>query len=163
MNITPAGDHDWRSFNVPGPDAWDVRIETISDLPGSFTDDTDLALWMNCPEMAGTLIGFNDDKGGDFTSRINASALAPGTYYVEVGGFADTETPDDFTFELEVTGTGPPGVMPEPSTGLLVAIGLTCLAAGRRYFRPHATVCGSAAQRTLPVAARARTEPTPRV
>ena len=87
MNITPVGDHNWRSFTNPGPDAWAVRIETISDEPGTFSDDTDLTLWSDCPENGGTLVALNDDKPGDTTSLIQTNCvLGPGTWYVEVGG-----------------------------------------------------------------------------
>jgi len=100
MSITPAGDHNWRSFDV-GPHGEAMRIETISDFPGSGTDDTDLGLWDGCPENGGTLIAFSEDIANDFTSRIETECLSPGTYYVEVGGFFDISTPDNFTLEIE--------------------------------------------------------------
>ena len=102
MSITPAGDHNWRSFDLTGPGTF-VRIETISDFPGTGTDDTDLILWDDCPENGGTILAFNDDTATDFTSRIDTHCLAPGTYYVEVGGFFDISTPDNFDLEIEVT------------------------------------------------------------
>jgi hypothetical protein len=82
-----------------------VRIETISDNPGTFEDDTDVSLWGDCPENGGSVIASNDDlpDGTDFTSLIESPLLFPGSYYVEVGGFFDTATPDNFTLELEVT------------------------------------------------------------
>jgi hypothetical protein len=107
MSITPAGDHNWRSFDIPGPDGAFMRLTTISDMPGSFTDDTDLGLWDDCPENGGTQVAFNDDGGpnGEFTSEILSDCLFPGTYYVEVGGFFDSATPDNFDLEIEQTGT----------------------------------------------------------
>lgn len=99
MSITPSGDANWRSFDITGAGAT-MRIETISDFPGSFTDDTDLTLYDGC---GGTQLAFNDDKGSDFTSRIDTGCLGTGTYYVEVGGFFDSATPDDFTLEIEAT------------------------------------------------------------
>lgn len=98
MNINPAGDHNWRSFDVTGTGAF-MLIETISDFPGSGTDDTDLGLFDAC---GGDLLAFNDDTGSDFTSRITSDCLAPGTYYVEVGGFADSATPDNFDLNISV-------------------------------------------------------------
>ena len=101
MSITPAGDHNWRSFDLAGSEGVIVRIETISDTPGTGLDDTDLTLWDDCPENGGTILAFNDDIATDFTSRIDTECLAPGTYYVEVGGFFDLATPDNFTLEIE--------------------------------------------------------------
>jgi hypothetical protein len=101
MTISPAGDHNWRSFEVTGDEAWAVRIETLSgDI---FGDDTTLALTDGCP---GNLIDFDDDGGPGFLSLIETDcALVPGTYYIDVGGFADVSTPDDFEFRVEVTDT----------------------------------------------------------
>jgi len=102
MSITPAGDHNWRSFDVPGPDGALVRLETFTDGAAG-SDDTDLTLWSECPPV--NQVAFNDDKPGDFTSRIDTGCLIPGTYYVEVGGFFDISTPDNFTLEIEQTGS----------------------------------------------------------
>jgi hypothetical protein len=113
MSITPSGDVNWRSFDIAGPDGAFATIRTISDNPGSFEDDTDLGLWAGCPENGGTQLAFNDDAGGDFTSQIDSDCLAPGTYYVEVGGFFDTATPDNFDLTIELTGTC---VVPQPDS-----------------------------------------------
>ncbi|NIL99536.1 MAG: hypothetical protein GTN89_00935 [Acidobacteria bacterium] len=107
MSVGPQPDHNWRSFDLLGApgDGHFVTIETISDMPGTGTDDTDLALWDGCPENDGNMIAFNQDIPGDFTSRIESGCLRPGTYYVEVGGFFDISTPDNFDLEIEITGT----------------------------------------------------------
>ena len=79
-------------------------IETLTDMPGTGSDDTDLALWGDC--VAGVpadLLAFNDDSplaNDIFMSRIEAFLL-PGTYYVEVGGYADVTMPDCFTLEID--------------------------------------------------------------
>jgi len=100
MNINPVGDHNWRSFDIPGPDGAFVRIETFTDgAVGS--DDTDLGLWDDCPSNGGTMLAFNEDKPGEFSSRIDSDCLFPGTYHVEVGGFFDQVTADNFTLEVE--------------------------------------------------------------
>jgi len=99
-------DHNWRSFDLVGAaeDGHFVSIETISDEPGSGTDDTDLRLWDGCPPD-GNELAFNQDIPGDFTSRIDSGCLRPGTYYVEVGGFFDQSSPDNFDLEIQITGT----------------------------------------------------------
>ncbi|NCF64075.1 MAG: hypothetical protein GWP58_14585, partial [Gammaproteobacteria bacterium] len=107
MTVSPAGDHNWRSFEITGEEAWAIRIETLSgDI---FGDDTTLALWDGCP---GNFIDFDDDGGPGFLSLIETGCtLVPGTYFIDVGGFADIATPDDFEFRVEVTETCIP---PEP-------------------------------------------------
>jgi len=109
MNVFPAGDHNWRSITVAGPLGESFRLETISDTPGGFDDDTDLNLYGSCAAgVPGNFIAFNDDGVGvnaPFMSRIDTACLTPGTYYVEVGGFSDVSTPDNFDLEVEVTGT----------------------------------------------------------
>jgi hypothetical protein len=106
MSIVNPGDQEWRNFDIPaGVDGAQVRAETISDFPGSFTDDTTLGIWNGCPEIGGTEIYFNDDKGTDFTSLILTDCLVPGTYYVDVGGWFDVATPDNFTLEIEIFAT----------------------------------------------------------
>ena len=141
MDITPAGDHNWRSFDIAGPDGALMRIETISDFPGSGTDDTDLTLWNDCPENGGTIIAFNDDTATDFTSRIDTGCLAPGTYFVEVGGFFDISTPDNFTLEIEVTATCEvPSVdsfEPDDDRADASSIGLPTPTSGNGWGRTH--------------------------
>jgi hypothetical protein len=101
QNIQAGGDHDWYAFDLA--EGMTVRIETLSDSPGSFTDDTDLRLWGNCDVGGSGLdpIAFNDDKAGDFTSLITSNCLPAATYYVEVGGFADVVGVDNFTLEID--------------------------------------------------------------
>lgn len=45
--------------------------------------DTELAIYT----AAGTLVGTDDDGAGGALSRVNAGALADGTYYIVVGGY----------------------------------------------------------------------------
>jgi hypothetical protein len=103
MSITPAGDANWRSFDIPGPELWAIRIETISPNP-PYVDDTDLTLWADCVE--GTPQGqlaFNDDGGVGFMSLIQTACIPPGTYYIEVGGFADFTVVPDFDLDVQIT------------------------------------------------------------
>jgi hypothetical protein len=105
MSIFPSGDANWRFFTVAGPLGEAYRIETVSDTPGTFDDDTDLSQY---DSSGGTLLAFNDDSSAanaPFMSQIITSCLTPGTYYIEVGGFADISTPDNFDLEVEVIDT----------------------------------------------------------
>jgi hypothetical protein len=88
-------DHEWVAFDVPGPDGYIVDIYTMStDIYG---DDTDLELYDGCP---GNLIDSDDDGGPGFLSLITTPCLAPGTYYVKVGGWLDWAAPDNFDFYM---------------------------------------------------------------
>ena len=99
-------DHDWFSFDVAGPDGAIVEIATNStDIYG---DDTDLELWDGCP---GSLLASDDDGGPGFLSFINTGCLAPGTYYVAVGGWLDWASPDNFDFTMTMVDSC---VLPSP-------------------------------------------------
>jgi hypothetical protein len=107
MTISPAGDHNWRSFDVNGTTA--VRIETLSE--DTFGDDTNLNLYGGCSGGTPTdFIEFDDDDGPGFLSLIEV-CIPDGEYFVEVGGFNDTATPDDFDFIITELG---PCVIPAP-------------------------------------------------
>jgi hypothetical protein len=105
MSITDVGDHNFRSFDVTGPDGVFVRIETISQNP-PFYDDSTLALWGGCD--GGTAVGqlyLNDDGGEGFMSLIETGCLTPGTYFIDVYGYFEFATLFDFTLDVQVTGT----------------------------------------------------------
>jgi hypothetical protein len=98
MSISPSGDHNWRRYTTTAPTI--VRIETIS--PDIFGDDTNLALYGGCTDPTPeNFIQFDDDGGPGFLSLIVTACLPAGTYYVDVGGYSDIATPDDF--ELAIT------------------------------------------------------------
>ena len=101
-SISPAGDHNFRKYTTSGPSI--VRIETLSD--DTFGDDTTLTLWGSCSgSTAGNFIQFDDDGGPGFLSLIQTACLPAGTYWVDVGGFADiTEVSDA---DLIITNVGP--------------------------------------------------------
>ena len=103
MSITPIGDHNWRMFDVPGPDGLAVQIETISQNP-PYWDDTTLAVYADC--IDGTPVGqlyYNDDGGEGFMSLIQTDCLAPGTYFIDVFGFFDVTEVLDFYLDVQVT------------------------------------------------------------
>ena len=94
MTVDVSGDHNWRSFEIGTSQR--IRIETLS--PDTFGDDTDLNLYGGCSGSTPTdFIEFDDDDGPGFLSLIEL-CLAEGEYFVEVGGFNNTSTPDDFDF-----------------------------------------------------------------
>jgi len=117
MSITPPGDHNWRSFVVPeGIDGMTVHIETISE--DYYIDDTDLWLYGGCDAGTPTNpIAFNDDGGVAFMSLIEADCLPPGTYYIEVGGYGNYATPDDFQLVVEEVEICVNPVYPEAADG----------------------------------------------
>jgi hypothetical protein len=99
-------DHDWFSFDVTGPDGLEMTIATMSE--DIYGDDTDLELWDGC---SGNLLQADDDSGPGFLSLIETGCLAPGTYYVAVGGWLDMSYPDDFDFTITA---GDPCLLPGP-------------------------------------------------
>jgi hypothetical protein len=82
-------DQDWYTIDVitgdPGAGLL-LLIETCSDDPGGFTDDTDIFLYDAC---GGTQIGFGGDGGcnAPFMSEIATGCLGEGTYYLDVEGW----------------------------------------------------------------------------
>jgi hypothetical protein len=97
MTVAFNGDHNWRMFTLA--ETSEVTIETISS--DTFGDDTDLNLYGGCSGTVPTdFIAFNDDGGAGFLSLIELT-LPAGDYWVEVGGYRDSRTPDDF--ELSIT------------------------------------------------------------
>jgi len=104
-----SGDHNWVTFDIitgdPGV-GQTVRIETSSNDMVMF-DDTDLNLYSGCDAGVPTgFIEFDDDGGVDFMSLIERDCMGQGTYYLEVGGFANISTADNFNLDITVQGTG---------------------------------------------------------
>lgn len=111
MSVTPAGDHNFRTIDVPGPNGWALRIETISENP-PFFDDTTLALWATCTDgVAEGQLYLNDDGGEGFMSLIQTECLAPGSYYLDVYGFFDITEVLDFTLDIQLTDVC---ILPDP-------------------------------------------------
>jgi hypothetical protein len=123
-------DENWRTFDVLGPQGEVLTIETITDTPFGFMDDTTLTLFGGCSDdgVGEEFIAFNDDRienngcgdvfndcpgpacpnecdeKGVFTSIIRSGCLIPGTYYVEVGTSPlGPGITDDFTFAVTRT------------------------------------------------------------
>lgn len=144
MSIYPAGDHNFRSFTTTANST--VHIETHStDIYG---DDTNLTLWGGCSGSTATdFLVFDDDGGDGFLSLIDSPCLPPGTYYVDVGGFADISTPDDFELEITETSTGcfipaPDAYEPDDEIGAASKIGFrnNGVGEGNQYGRDNKNI-----------------------
>jgi hypothetical protein len=105
LDIDPNGDHEWFVFTVNSPTGGaTLRIETITDMPGTYTDDTVLALYRDCVGgLPVDQLAWDDDSGVDYMSLIHTTCLPNGTYYVDVGGFLDIRGADNIELEIEQT------------------------------------------------------------
>jgi len=110
-SIVPVGDVDWYKFTLT--DLSSVTIQTS----GSMFDDTEM--WLYDPSLS--QIGYNDDisVGVNFLSRITASNLAAGTYYVKVDRFDNDAEIYPYKIDLAVTtAPGPPAVLSGAAQGV---------------------------------------------
>jgi hypothetical protein len=72
--------------------------------------DTELAVYTGSAVNALTLVGGNDDSGGELTSRVSFAAVAARTYYIAVTGFGDTAGSIRLNWQFTASGT------PQPTT-----------------------------------------------
>jgi serralysin len=84
-NTNETGDHDWYAVQLV---AGQTYLFTTSATGGN--NDTDTALFLR--DSAGNMLAFNDDNSVDTFSRLRFTATATGTYYVDVGGWAEFES-----------------------------------------------------------------------
>ncbi len=117
--ITPAGDEDFFSFDIPGTVPMDVRIQTYGTLGDLNTCPGDTVLHLL--DAAGAQIATNDDGGNGACSLINQT-LAPGQYFVRVRGFNATNTVIA-QYYLDIDAAFPPPVLEtEPNDDVANAI-----------------------------------------
>jgi serralysin len=83
-NTNDTGDHDWYAVQLV---AGQTYLFTTEATGGN--TDTDSALYLR--DASGNLLAFNDDSNGTY-SRIRYTATATGTFYVDVGGWAEFES-----------------------------------------------------------------------
>lgn len=105
LSITEAGDVDFYAVDVNEASGGALlSISTTNDdPPGSFIEDTDLTLWSACNAgVAEGQLGFDDDGGVDFLSMLDTDCLPNGTYYIEVGGWADIATAFDVDLNVDL-------------------------------------------------------------
>ncbi len=92
-NLEFIGDRDWFKVTLEK----DITYEFI--VTGNTLSDTYLRLY----DRSGSLVGFNDDYGNTFNSKIgDFSATTSGNYYLDVGAYNDlsTGTYDIFANEI---------------------------------------------------------------
>lgn len=82
--LDATGDHDWYAVTLT---AGQTYLITTSATGGA--GDPDTALFLR--SSTGQLLAYNDDSAGTY-SRIRFTATTTGTYYIDVGGWADSES-----------------------------------------------------------------------
>jgi hypothetical protein len=128
MSIIAPGDHDWFRFDLlAGSSNHEITIATLSPTP--LFDDTDLTLWRGCSGGVPQEMLYHDDDGGPgYLSLIETGCLPFGTYYLEVGGWWDLVTPDNFTLNVTLGDTcylpSPDGWEPDDTAEEASEIGL---------------------------------------
>jgi serralysin len=83
-NTNETGDHDWYAVQLV---AGQTYLFTTEATGGN--NDTDSALYLR--DASGNLLAYNDDSNGTY-SRVRFTATATGTYYIDVGGWAEFES-----------------------------------------------------------------------
>jgi len=96
MSIDTATDADYFSFEIA------LRVDVTIETTGSLDGDTVMTLY----DANRQLIAEDDDGGYAAYSKIEASDLDPGRYYVQVRAYGKTGGIDDYT--LSVTAGGLP-------------------------------------------------------
>jgi hypothetical protein len=96
-SIDPPGDLDYLSFEATAGTTYAIATQ-LGTLPDSL-------LTLYAPDGT-TQLDFNDDGGGDRSSRIVFTPTADGTYFVAVGGYGSATG----TFDLTVGEAGDAGL-----------------------------------------------------
>lgn len=81
--LDQTGDRDWYAVTLSAGQMYEV---TTSATGGSNDVDTTITI----RDASGNVLAFNDDSSGTY-SRVRFQASASGTYYVDIGGWADGE------------------------------------------------------------------------
>lgn len=85
--LSQTGDHDWYKVQLTAGQSY---IFTTLQTGGAV--DVDTALFLR--DANGNLLAYNDDTSVDTYSRIRFTAPSTGTYYLDVGGWADSQQGD---------------------------------------------------------------------
>jgi hypothetical protein len=120
-----SGDVDW--FGITITDVGTI-VSIAFALPVS-TSSTDGL--MQLTDAGGTQLAFDDDSGLGFMPSLEISGLAPGTYYIALTGFGDSDFngsghTQNWDYQMVV------GLNIIPTPGALALLGLGGLAAARR-------------------------------
>ncbi|MDR1011437.1 MAG: DVUA0089 family protein [Opitutaceae bacterium] len=101
-SIHQGGDTDWIKFTLTQTS--DIVLQT-QELPGYNGGDTVITLYG--PNSTTAILDGNDDyTDAHLWSKITRSALATGTYYVEVKAYGNTAIIDGYQFLFSATPTG---------------------------------------------------------
>jgi serralysin len=84
-SINTAGDHDWYAVTLTAGQRYTFR--TVNTGGGT---DVDSVIFIR--DAAGLKLANNDDGGGGTYSLVTFTAPTTGTYYIDVGGFANFDT-----------------------------------------------------------------------
>jgi serralysin len=84
-NTNDTGDHDWYAVQLV---AGQTYLFTTEATGGN--NDTDTSLYLR--DASGNLLAFNDDNSIDVYSRLRFTAATTGTYYIDVGTWAEFES-----------------------------------------------------------------------
>jgi len=87
-NLEVIGDRDWFEVNLIAGQT--VQFNLVGRQSGAVAPLSDPILTLY--DSAGDLLDIDDDGGDGLNSRLTFTATSSGTHFVEVGGFADTET-----------------------------------------------------------------------
>lgn len=82
--LDATGDHDWYAVQLV---AGQTYLFTTAATGG--TSDPDTALFLR--DAGGNLLAYNDDSSGTY-SRIRFTATTSGTYYIDLGGWAESQS-----------------------------------------------------------------------
>ncbi len=136
--IDANGDHDWYAVQLVAGQVYEFTTTTT----GGADIDTTLAV----RNTAGGLLAFNDDSSGTF-SRVRFTATTSGTYYLDVGAWANGEsgnyrvqaavaaplslyTSDQIAFQLTNTYWGGASRRWNVQAGGTISVNLTALTTG---------------------------------
>jgi hypothetical protein len=82
--IDVTGDRDWYAVNLVAGQIYEITTSSTGGV-----GDVDTTLTMR--SSTGAVLAFNDDSSGTY-SRVRFVAETSGTYFIDVGGFVDSET-----------------------------------------------------------------------
>lgn len=85
-DLSQNGDRDWYAITLTAGQAYEILTQNTG---GSNDADTTLTL----RDAQGNVIAWNDDSSGTY-SRLRFSVETSGTYYIDVGGWADSSSGD---------------------------------------------------------------------
>ncbi len=103
-SINPVGDSDWVKFTLGATS--NIVLQTSG---GS----GDTRLWLYDSGLG--QIGFDDDGGSGYFSRIVKNGLAPGTYYARIDEYGNNAVIASYSIALTVASVPPPPPAPSAS------------------------------------------------